>query len=53
MVAKYRIGRPKRPFKFGGPVLVHRLHMRKSGPDYNTYDDNIIFETPSEHVINT
>jgi hypothetical protein len=32
MVAKYRIGRPKRPFKFGGPVLVHRLHMHKSGP---------------------
>jgi hypothetical protein len=32
MVAKYRIGRPKGPFKFGGPVLVHRLHMHKSGP---------------------
>jgi len=23
----------KGPFKFGGPVLVHRLHIRKSGPD--------------------
>jgi len=42
MVAKYKIKNGKGSFKFGGPVLVHRLHMRKSGPGYILYYVHIV-----------